>query len=127
LDLGSGAGFPGIPMGVLRPSWLVTLIESNQRKSVFLREATRHLPNVSVLAERMERVIVTADWIVARALDPAEVVTNAGRLAPHVGLMIGKHDFSAIQSDPRIAWAEPVQLPWGDQRLCVYADVSRGT
>src|SRR5271163_4237304 len=51
-DIGSGAGFPGVPIAILKPEFRVTLVESNQRKAVFLREATRLLPNVSVIAQR---------------------------------------------------------------------------
>jgi 16S rRNA (guanine(527)-N(7))-methyltransferase RsmG len=120
LDVGSGAGFPGIPIGVLKPSWSVTLIESNQRKAVFLREASRHLTNIKVLASRIEDITLHSDWLVARAVDPREVLKNIPRLAPNVGLMLGESDFSAIQSEFQIAWAEPVRLPWGDRRLCVY-------
>ena len=40
-DIGSGAGFPGFPVAVARPDCQVTLIESHQRKAVFLREASR--------------------------------------------------------------------------------------
>ena len=40
VDVGSGAGFPGIPIAILRPECTVTLVESHQRKGVFLREAT---------------------------------------------------------------------------------------
>ena len=47
-DVGSGAGFPGFPVAVLRPDCLVTLIESHQRKAVFLREAARQVGNVRV-------------------------------------------------------------------------------
>jgi 16S rRNA (guanine(527)-N(7))-methyltransferase RsmG len=120
LDLGSGAGFPGIPMAVLRPSWNVILIESSQRKAVFLRESSRHLQNVLVRAERMENLSEQADWVVARAVDPQEVLLNIPRLTPHVGLMLGEDDFSSIRHDSRIAWAEPVRLPWGDRKICVY-------
>jgi len=128
LDLGSGAGFPGIPIAVLKPGWKVTLVESSQRKAVFLRESSRHLPNVSVLAQRMEKVSVFADWAVARAVDPQEVLLNIPRLARNIGLMIGEGDFSLIRKDSRIVWAEAVRLPWGDRRLCVYGrSVSRGT
>jgi 16S rRNA (guanine527-N7)-methyltransferase len=128
LDLGSGAGFPGIPLAVLKPGWQVTLVESSQKKAVFLRESSRHLPNVSVLAQRIEDISVSADWAVARAVDPEEVLLNIPRLAPNIGLMVGEEDFSLIQNDSRIAWAEPVWLPWGDRRLCVYGKcVSRGT
>jgi len=52
VDVGSGAGFPGIPVAVLRPDCSVTLVESHRRKAVFLREATRRLSNVVVRAER---------------------------------------------------------------------------
>ena len=132
LDLGSGAGFPGVPMAILKPQWNVRLVESSQRKAVFLRESTRHLRNVSVLAERMERLSVHADWVVARAVDPEEVLDNVPRLAPNVGLMLGEDDFSALRTDSSVAWEEPVRLPWGDRRLCVYgstwnADVGRFT
>src|SRR6266487_5994959 len=41
VDLGSGAGFPGVPMAILHPGWQVALVESHQRKSVFLKESTR--------------------------------------------------------------------------------------
>jgi 16S rRNA (guanine(527)-N(7))-methyltransferase RsmG len=127
IDAGSGAGFPGIPIAILKPGWHVLLVESNQRKAVFLRESSRGLQNVSVFVGRIETVTLSADWIVARAVDPREVIANVPQLAPNVGLLIGEEDFSAIRSDSRIAWAEPVRLPWGDRRLCVYGNVPRGT
>ncbi len=122
LDLGSGAGFPGIPMAVLLPDWHITLVEASQRKAVFLRESSRYLPNVSVLAERMEKVSVRADWVVARAVDPGEILLNVPRLATRLGVMIGEDDFSSIQANKRIAWSEPVRLPWGDRKICVYGE-----
>jgi 16S rRNA (guanine527-N7)-methyltransferase len=120
LDLGSGAGFPGVPIAVLRPNWRVKLVESNQRKAVFLRESSRHLSNVSVIAQRMEELMERADWVVSRAVDPTVVLENVPRLAPNVGLMLAEDDFSAIRASKQIAWAEPVRLPWGDRKLCVF-------
>ena len=128
LDIGSGAGFPGVPLAVLRTDWQLILIESVQRKAVFLREATRHLNNVIVLARRAEEVTQAGDWIVSRAVDPGEVLRNFPRMAPRIGLMLGENDFSELRTLPRIAWLAPVRLPWGDRRLCVYGEyVSRGT
>jgi 16S rRNA (guanine527-N7)-methyltransferase len=124
LDLGSGAGFPGVPMAVLKPDWHVTLVESSKRKAVFLRESSRHLKNIPILAERMEHVAEPSDWVVARAVDPREVLLNVPRLASNIGLMLGEDDFSSIRQDSRIAWAAPVRLPWGDRRLCVYGECS---
>ncbi len=43
VDVGSGAGFPGFPVAILRPECSVTLVESHQRKAVFLREASRKI------------------------------------------------------------------------------------
>jgi 16S rRNA (guanine(527)-N(7))-methyltransferase RsmG len=124
LDVGSGAGFPGIPMAILKPDWRVTLIESSQRKAVFLRESSRHLSNVSVLSQRVEDVVLETDWLVARAVDPPQVLLNVPRLAPRIGLMLGEDDFSSIRGDNRIAWSEPVRLPWGDRKVCVYGECS---
>jgi 16S rRNA G527 N7-methylase RsmG len=114
-------------MAIWKPTWRITLIESNQRKAVFLRESTRGLPNISVLARRAESTTSTFDWLVARGVDPKEVLKNIPRLAPRIGLMSGEDDFSAIKGTSGIAWSEPVRLPWGDRRICVYGEVSRGT
>jgi 16S rRNA (guanine527-N7)-methyltransferase len=119
-DLGSGAGFPGVPLAILKPEWKVALIESNQRKAVFLRESTRDLNNVSVLAERAEDISIAYDWLVSRAVSPDEVLKNVPRLASQVGLMLGEDDFSTVKSISNIAWSEPLRLPWGDRRICVY-------
>ena len=91
-DVGSGAGFPGIPIAIVRPECTVTLIESHQRKSVFLREATRDLPNVRVLAMRAEDVTETFDWIVSRAVSPEDVVKL--NLAPNIALLTGRNEVS---------------------------------
>src|SRR5260370_9522 len=56
LDFGSGAGFPGLPIALLRPDLQVTLAESQNKKAAFLREAVRTLilPNVEVWDARVE-------------------------------------------------------------------------
>ena len=126
-DIGSGAGFPGVPIAILQPTRKVTLVESNQRKAVFLREATRSLANVSVVAQRAEELSSVFDSLVARAVNPKEIVALIPRLAPKIGLMLGEDDFLELRSAKHIAWSEPIRLPWGDRRICVYGHVSRGT
>ena len=56
-DAGSGAGLPGIPIAIARPSWHVALAESSQKKAAFLRQATIELAlaNVEVHEGRVER------------------------------------------------------------------------
>lgn len=126
VDIGSGAGFPGVPIAILKPDSRVSLVESNQRKAVFLREATRHMANVSVVAQRAETVSHSFDWLVSRAVNPKDVVGLVPRLASRIGLMLGESDFLEIRNAKHIAWSEPIQLPWGDRRICVLG-VSRGT
>lgn len=126
-DVGSGAGFPGVPMAILNAGWKLALIESNQRKAVFLRESTREMPNISVLAHRAADVVGHFDWLVSRAVNLNDVLMNVPRLAPRVGLMISEADFSEAKSLSRIAWDEPIRLPWGDRRICIYGKVSCST
>jgi 16S rRNA (guanine527-N7)-methyltransferase len=118
-DIGSGAGFPGVPLAVLHPQSTVGLIESVQRKAVFLREATRHLANVDVLASRAEVVDAQFDWVISRAVNPKDVWQNIPRLAPRIGILIGESGLKELESASRIAWSEPVRLPWGDWRFLV--------
>jgi 16S rRNA (guanine527-N7)-methyltransferase len=56
VDLGSGAGFPGLPLAILRPDQQFILVESRRRRTTFLREARRtlRLSNVDVLEQRAE-------------------------------------------------------------------------
>lgn len=75
LDIGSGAGFPALPLAVLRPETEVTALEANQKKSVFLNEAREELglANFKVATARLESFDVSGyDLLTSRALDRAE-------------------------------------------------------
>ena len=98
VDIGSGAGFPGIPVAVYRPECTVDLVESHQRKAVFLREAVRGLTNVRVIARRAEDVTDSYEWTISRAVRPEDVLKL--NLAPHVAVL----------------GAEGESLPWGEKR-----------
>ena len=86
LDLGSGAGFPGLPIQLARPALLVTLAESQNKKASFLREVVRTLGlSTEVWADRVERMAPDRlfDVVALRAVDnPAVALQQArGRLA----------------------------------------------
>ena len=74
VDLGSGAGFPGLVVAALRPDLAITLIESDARKAAFLGEAARRMTlekPPKIVIGRIEAVAPTpADVITARALAP---------------------------------------------------------
>jgi 16S rRNA (guanine527-N7)-methyltransferase len=105
-DVGSGAGFPGIPLAVVRPEMEMTLIESDQRKAVFLREATRGLRNVRVSATRYQDCDLKVDWIVSRAVALEEL-----SLSP-------PQKFAVLLSGTDApSGAEVIKLPWGRDRF----------
>ncbi len=112
-DIGSGAGFPGVPVAVLRPDCAITLIESHQRKSVFLREASRGLPNVRVIAQRAEVVESRFDRVISRAVSYEELSPALKRLAATADLLTGAEEPPA---ELGFKWATPIQLPWGARR-----------
>lgn len=81
IDIGSGGGLPGLVVAVLDPDRQpITLIESDQRKCLFLNTARRELDlNVRVLHDRIENVdIDRADIISARALAPLPQLMGFG-------------------------------------------------
>jgi 16S rRNA (guanine527-N7)-methyltransferase len=113
-DLGSGAGFPGIAIAVVRPECSVTLIESHQRKAVFLREAARELANIRVIGKRAEDVSERFDWVVSRAVRYPDIAEDLKKLAGSVELLTGAVRPSDL---PGFDWQAPVRLPWGENRL----------
>lgn len=71
IDVGTGAGLPGIPLALARPDWQVVLVESNQKKAAFLQQVKIELAlrNVTVAAKRIEDMgaDTRADTIITRA------------------------------------------------------------
>jgi 16S rRNA (guanine(527)-N(7))-methyltransferase RsmG len=113
-DIGSGAGFPGFPVAVLRPDCSVTLIESHQRKAVFLREASRKLPNVRVLARRAEDVGEQFDWAISRAVSYKDLASFLKNLTASVDLLTGGE---APPDGIGFVWQPAILVPWGGQRF----------
>jgi 16S rRNA (guanine527-N7)-methyltransferase len=116
VDIGSGAGFPGIPVGILRRDCRVALAESHQRKAVFLKEATRDLQNFTVSARRFEQLPHSFDWAISRAVEPKQVIESAP--APNLALLTGDIELGG-------EW-KSIRLPWGSHRFLMLR-VSRGT
>lgn len=109
-DVGSGAGLPGIPLAIIRQDCEVFLIEAHQRKAVFLREASRGIENAHVIASRAQFAGVSADWVVARAVNPLEVL--ALDLAPRAALLMSSKDLGNLQPADQV-----IRLPWGENRV----------
>jgi 16S rRNA (guanine527-N7)-methyltransferase len=121
-DVGSGAGLPGIPLALARPASHVTLVESNHKKSAFLRQAVIELalPNVDIREQRVETVEprISSDVVIARAFsDLAEFVALAGPLCRPGGMlaaMKGVHPYEELAAVPqgyRIERVVPLGVP----------------
>ena len=90
-DLGTGAGLPGIPLAILAPERAVTLVDSNGKKTRFLRAAVRELAlnNVSVVEKRVEAVEGSFHCITARAFASlADMLAWGGQLLAPNGLWL---------------------------------------
>lgn len=139
-DIGSGAGFPGLPLRILFPQLDVTLIEPALKKSVFLDEVIRRLAltGVTVSRSRVEQLDPSAntsskpanpahtdrpiyDWITSRALAARpQILEFAFRsLTPagHVALWVGESEAEVLRKEPNWLWRDPVLLPNTKRRL----------
>lgn len=124
LDFGSGAGFPGIPIALIRSEIAVTLAESQGKKAAFLQEAVRVTGIAArVHSGRAETLQTHFDCITLRAVDhmeralPAavELLSPTGWLAA----MTTHADLPGIRAvaGPQFSWAAPVSLPGSDNRI----------
>ena len=85
VDVGAGAGLPGIPLAIARPDLQVTLSDSNHKKTTFMQQACVELglSNATVVCERVERVQLAqkADVVTSRAFSELK---EFARLAAHL-------------------------------------------
>ncbi len=92
VDLGSGAGLPGIPIAIARPDASVVLVEARRNRAAFLELAVQEvaLPNVRVVGSRVEDLPeASADVCLARAFAPLPVTWSAARrLVRPAGLLL---------------------------------------
>ncbi|HYL86093.1 MAG TPA: 16S rRNA (guanine(527)-N(7))-methyltransferase RsmG [Candidatus Angelobacter sp.] len=125
-DVGSGAGFPGLPLKILRPGLRVFLVESNLKKATFLLEVVRELglTETQVLVRRYEELgeeVAPLDFLCARALGEFPAFLEWARseqiAAKQVILWIGARDLPEIQKVRTWEWREPIPVPNSLRRL----------
>jgi 16S rRNA (guanine527-N7)-methyltransferase len=125
-DVGSGGGFPGLPLKIIRPDLRVFLIESSIKKVTFLAEVTRELglKDVQVLARRYEELgeeIAPLDYVCSRALGEFPAFLDWAKseqiAAKRVILWIGARDLPEIQKIRTWDWSEPIRVPHSLRRL----------
>ncbi|MGH9601283.1 MAG: 16S rRNA (guanine(527)-N(7))-methyltransferase RsmG [Terriglobales bacterium] len=124
IDVGSGAGFPGLPLKIYAPAVRLTLIESHSRKAAFLREVIRalKLANAEVFAGRAEDFSGGGELVTLRAVERFEqVLPAAARLVQPGGrmaLLIGVRQVQlARQALPDLVWNLPQPIPESAERV----------
>lgn len=90
-DIGSGAGFPGVPIALVRPYLKITLIEPSWKKSAFLKNIKRklQLENVEIIQAKVEDVREKFDIVISRALwSIKDFIQNCHHLLSEVGYFL---------------------------------------
>ena len=111
VDVGSGAGFPGLPFALLRPETAVALVDSKRKKASFLQVAARAHRNVSVCCCRIEDWGGQAEWALIRAVAPATVLPALCGRSTAVAVL-GTDRPPAGSFGP---W-QAQRMPWSDKR-----------
>jgi 16S rRNA (guanine527-N7)-methyltransferase len=133
LDIGSGAGFPALPIKIWCPEIHLTLIESNHKKATFLREAARALTltNIDIMAGRAETLATRpespkADVVTLRAVERFETIlpqavsflAQEGKLA----LLITTAQIPHLVSMTKLKWHPAIHIPQSRTRVALIGE-----
>src|ERR1019366_9046420 len=127
LDIGSGAGFPALPLKIWAPHIHLTLIESNHKKAAFLREVARALTltNINVITDRSDALAARlgphADVVTLRAVEHFDTILpqTVTFLAPHatLALLIGAAQIPHLATLTTLQWHPPIPVPQSHTRV----------
>ena len=119
-DVGSGGGFPGLPLKIIRPELQVFLVESNVKKATFLAEVVRELEldDTRVIVSRYEELseeIAPLDTVCSRAVGefgPFLAWAGSAKVAANQAVLwIGGRDLEEARKSPGWDWCEPIAIP----------------
>jgi len=123
VDVGSGAGLPGIPLAIAEPQRSIVMLDSAQKKTRFIQQAIAHLAlaNAEVVHSRVEEAQgLKADTLVARAFSaPLDILQSCGHLCADGGAVVlyMGHIGSKLDDIPahfQLESVNPVDLPGSD-------------
>jgi len=129
IDVGSGAGLPGLPLAIARPDLAFTLIDSNGKKTRFIKQVVTmlQLPNVDVVQSRIEAYTpaVKARWVISRAFSElAKFVEVTKHLLAADGQWLAwkgdpTAELPAVSHSTEVRQRIPVHLPGIDAARCL--------
>ena len=135
VDVGSGAGFPCLPLKVAFPTVRTVLLEPNKKKAAFLKEVVRScgLEDVEVRTERLSeavrgKLVGRASLVTMRAVAAtAGVLDDLGRLLQkdgQIALFVGEKDAAKLAKAPGFDWKHPVAVPHSERRVILTGRLS---
>lgn len=131
LDVGSGAGLPGVVLAIMRPQWRVTCVDTVGKKAGFIRQVAAELalPNVQALHARVEAMAASAggfDLITSRAFSSlADWVRLTRHLLAPGGVWVGlkgrvpDDEIRALPETVTMFHVEPLAVPGLDAARCL--------
>src|SRR5580692_1471654 len=126
VDIGTGAGFPGLALKIAVPTLNLTLIDSNKKKCAFLSEIVRslQLTDVEIRPERFEQIrpeTVLANIITSRAVGEFKQLlrwsSHALARREHLVFWVGSEDSTRIARTPGWTWQPAVHIPDSQRRF----------
>ena len=127
-DVGSGAGFPGLPIKLWVPQIALTLVESNHKKATFLREVARALTltDINIQTTRAETLAATFGTVTLRAVERFETILSAASalVAPkgRLALLISSAQLKQAHATlPNFSWLDPTPIPLSRSRVLAIA------
>lgn len=130
-DIGTGGGFPGLPLKILCPEIELFLVESSIKKGTFLAEVIRDLglSNARVLISRYEELgeeLAPLDFVCARAVGEfgpfLEWAASERLSARRVLLWIGGRDLDEVRKSKHWNWQEPIPVPESLRRFLLLGE-----
>lgn len=129
LDVGCGAGLPGVVLAIVRPEWSFTLLDSNSKKTSFVQQASIELGlhNVEVYCARIEewQVAEKFDGIISRAFaETAEFVTLTQHLLAESGRWVAMkglpgRELKYLPESVMVEQIIPLQIPKLEAARCL--------
>jgi len=137
VDVGSGAGFPGLPLKIAWPSLRAVLLEPNLKKQAFLKEVVRRcaIKGVEIRAERLEETVrgdlrgqaslvtVRAVAITGGIMDDLKKLLNPGGL---LALFVGSKDAWELTKSLDLHWELPIPIPHSERRVILIGRLLSG-
>lgn len=131
IDVGTGAGFPGIPLAIAHPEWQITLLDSNGKKTRFLQEVKRslRLENIDIIQTRVETYLPSPgfDTVTSRAFSAlSQMLSWTKHLLNHQGkwlAMKGRYPEEELHTLHQPFQVEHYSVPHLDgERCCIIID-----